>query len=395
MATILKAGNVASGAQITSDATGILEIRTGTGAGTTAITVGTDQAVTFAAGTTINGITVGRGAGAVSTNTAVGASALAATTGSSSNNTAVGSSAGAALTSGARNTALGFNALLLNTTGTENTAVGGNALNKSTTASSNTAVGYVALFENTTGTNNVGVGLGALQNNTTASHNTAVGFQAGLTNTVSSFNTFLGVQAGALYNGANANTWNTCVGGQAGYFLTTGTYNSFLGTQAGQVMTTGSKNTIVGAYNGNQGGLDIRTSSNNIVLSDGDGNPQARQQGAGGWFQANNSASWSVVSDARIKKNVQTITNGLAVITSLRPVEFDYILKEKHDIGFIAQEYEQVLPDQVSLDDTGSEEIKALTSGEPVKGVQQNLVPYLVAAIKELKAEIDALKGQS
>jgi hypothetical protein len=45
MATILKAGNVATGAQITSDATGILEIKTGTGAGTTAITVGTDQAV--------------------------------------------------------------------------------------------------------------------------------------------------------------------------------------------------------------------------------------------------------------------------------------------------------------------------------------------------------------
>jgi hypothetical protein len=52
MATILKAGNVATGAQITSDATGILEIRTGTGAGTTAITVGTDQAVTMAGRTT-------------------------------------------------------------------------------------------------------------------------------------------------------------------------------------------------------------------------------------------------------------------------------------------------------------------------------------------------------
>jgi hypothetical protein len=49
MATILKAGNVATGAQITSDATGILEIRTGTGAGTTAITVGTNQAVTMGA----------------------------------------------------------------------------------------------------------------------------------------------------------------------------------------------------------------------------------------------------------------------------------------------------------------------------------------------------------
>jgi len=63
MATILKAGNVASGAQITSDATGILEIRTGTGAGTTAITVGTDQAVTFAAGTTVSSLTT---SGAVS-----------------------------------------------------------------------------------------------------------------------------------------------------------------------------------------------------------------------------------------------------------------------------------------------------------------------------------------
>jgi hypothetical protein len=38
-------------------------------------------------------------------------------------------------------------------------------------------------------------------------------------------------------------------------------------------MTTGSKNSIFAAFNGNQGGLDIRTASNYIVLSDGDGNP--------------------------------------------------------------------------------------------------------------------------
>jgi hypothetical protein len=37
-------------------------------------------------------------------------------------------------------------------------------------------------------------------------------------------------------------------------------------------MTTGSKNTIIGAFNGNENSLDIRTSSNNIVLSDGDSN---------------------------------------------------------------------------------------------------------------------------
>ena len=39
-------------------------------------------------------------------------------------------------------------------------------------------------------------------------------------------------------------------------------------------MTSGAKNTILGRYNGNQGSLDIRTLNNNIVLSDGDGNPR-------------------------------------------------------------------------------------------------------------------------
>ena len=39
-------------------------------------------------------------------------------------------------------------------------------------------------------------------------------------------------------------------------------------------MTTGSKNTFLGGYNGNQNSLDLRTASNNIVLSDGDGAPR-------------------------------------------------------------------------------------------------------------------------
>jgi len=37
-------------------------------------------------------------------------------------------------------------------------------------------------------------------------------------------------------------------------------------------MTTGNKNTIIGGFNGNQDGLDIRTDDNWVVLSDGDGN---------------------------------------------------------------------------------------------------------------------------
>jgi trimeric autotransporter adhesin len=107
---------------------------------------------------------------------------------------------------------------------------------------------------NTTGSNNTAVGAKPSTKNTTASNNTAVGFQAGYTNTTGVNDTFIG--------------WS------AGYSNTTGDENTFVGNYAGYSVTTGSKNTILGRYTGNQGGLDIRTSSNYIVLSDGDGNPR-------------------------------------------------------------------------------------------------------------------------
>jgi hypothetical protein len=85
---------------------------------------------------------------------------------------------------------------------------------------------------------------------------------------------FIGQGAGAAKTtGGN----NTFVGTSAGGSATIGTGNTFVGVNdttngCGYAVTTGSKNTIIGGYTGNQGGLDIRTSNNNIVLSDGDGN---------------------------------------------------------------------------------------------------------------------------
>jgi hypothetical protein len=208
---------------------------------------------------TIDGLTVGQGAGNVSTNTAVGASAL---------------SSGSL--SGGNNTGIGYNSMLSNTSGTDSVAVGTFALYSNTTGVSNTAIGKQAVVNNTTGGSNVGVGYQALAANTTASYNTAVGYQALKTNTTASQNTAVGCQAS--YS-STTGTKNTVVGYQAGYSLTTGSNNTFIGRSssgygAGHLITTGSSNSILGGYNGNQGGLDIRTSSNNIVLSDGDGNPR-------------------------------------------------------------------------------------------------------------------------
>ena len=55
------------------------------------------------------------------------------------------------------------------------------------------------------------------------------------------------------------------------YNTTTGKYNIAIGDRSGENISTGSSNVILGSYNGNSGGLDIRTSNNNIILSDGSG----------------------------------------------------------------------------------------------------------------------------
>jgi hypothetical protein len=136
----------------------------------------------------------------------------------------------------------------------------------------------------------VAIGDSALRFNT-ASNNTAVGYQALYSNTQGNWNTAFGYGAGYSANLTSlATAGNTFIGGYAGYSLTTGVGNTFIGTAnptgngAGQAMTTGSYNTILGCYSGNQGGLDIRTSSNNIVLSDGAGNPRAYWRNDGKMF---------------------------------------------------------------------------------------------------------------
>jgi len=64
---------------------------------------------------------------------------------------------------------------------------------------------------------------------------------------------------------------NIGIGELSYYDTTSGQYNIGIGIQAGQKITSGSYNVILGGYNG-QTGLDLRTSSNNVVLSDGQGN---------------------------------------------------------------------------------------------------------------------------
>jgi hypothetical protein len=168
---------------------------------------------------------------------------------------------------GANNVALGGIALQDNTTGNDNTAIGYGALADNTTASDNTALGREALRLNVIGAGNVALGRSALYNNI-AGFNTAVGYFALFTNTSGTKNVAVGAGAGDTLT---IGSYNLFVGQDAGTRATTGSRNTFVGQGSGSFVTTGEKNTILGRYSGNQDGLDITTSSNNIVLSDGDG----------------------------------------------------------------------------------------------------------------------------
>lgn len=330
---------------------------------------------------TINDLTVGRGAGAVSTNTAVGASALAANT------------------TGPYNTAVGSGALQTNTSGESHTAVGYRALYSNTTGIDNTALGWAALYTNSTGNNNTALGKQTLANSTTGVNNTAVGWQAGFSNTTGSDGTFVGYKAGYSSTG-NANTY---LGDFAGQSATTATYNTFVGVNAGYTITTGGKNTILGAYAGNNGGLDIRTTSNNIVLSDGDGNPRLYYKGTdSAWKSAeiynNTSANTAnmyigsgydigrVTSALKYKQDVRDIES--IDITKFRPVRY----KSKCANDDQTKDYFGFIADEVA--DAGIEELVIRNANNEVESfAYDRMTVVLLKAIQELKAEFDAYKA--
>ena len=92
-------------------------------------------------------------------------------------------------------------------------------------------------------------------------------------------------------------------------------------------------------------------------------------------------------SDERLKDNITLIENSLEKVGQLKGYEFDWNdnqeVYEGHDVGVIAQEVEKVVP-----------EIVETREHDGYKAVKyEKLVPLLINAINELKAEIEELKS--
>jgi hypothetical protein len=280
-------------------------------------------------------------------------------------------------------TFIGYRAGYLTTTGADLTFVGGFAGNSNTTGSFNTAVGGGALFSNTTGNNNTAVGYQAGYSQTSPANgkNAYFGYQAGYANVTSDFNTYIG-----NFAGGNATSSN----------------NTFVGSGAGYLVTSGAKNTVLGNYNGDQGGLDIRTASNHIVLSDGDGNPRLFLQADGslrclGVY--NNAAAASNAVNVDASGNVYRSTSALKYKTNVRDLE-DIDINLFRAVRYNSncaidnpdQDHFGVIADEV--DAAGITELVNYGADGEVEGFQyERLTVVLLKAIQELKAEFDAYKA--
>ena len=96
-----------------------------------------------------------------------------------------------------------------------------------------------------------------------------------------------------------------------------------------------------------------------------------------------NAPNFNTTSDATLKTNVETLTGSLDAVKSLRGVSFDWLENGGSEVGVIAQEVEDVLPDVVNTNEDG---IKSVKYG--------NMVAVLIEAMKEQQAQIDELKTQ-
>ena len=326
-----------------------------------------------------------------SQNTACGLQSLYSnTTGAS--NTATGFQSLYSNTNGNFNDSVGLQSLYSNTTGSGNTATGSQSLYSNTTGANNIAFGYRSLYSNTTGSYNTATGREALRDNTTGSFNIAVGFQSLYSNTTGANNTATGMQS--LYSNTTG-SFNDSVGYRSLYNNTTGAKNAAVGFQAGDIITTGSRNVIIGQ----ESDPSAEDGNDQIVVGftlTGKGNDTAYVGGTNGAYNEKNVTTWETTSDERIKKNIEDNNTGLDILSQIQVRNFEYrtpdeitnlpshaaIEKDGVQLGVIAQEIQKVLPECVSENSTGVLSVNT----DP-------LVWYLINAVKELKAEIQALKG--
>ena len=150
--------------------------------------------------------------------------------------------------------------------------------------------------------------------------------------------------------------------------------------------TTGSKRAEFRVTDANDYGFlwTADTSANGTAYME----LEASSTGGGDLTVKGDVIAYGSPSDKKYKENIKPIESALDKAMKLQGVTFDWkdndsILDIKEDIGFIAQDVQEVLPELVRENKKGNLSLR-----------YQGITPILLEAIKELKAEIEELKKQ-
>jgi trimeric autotransporter adhesin len=153
-----------------------------------------------------------------------------------------------------------------------------------------------------------------------------------------------------------------------------------LNTNDGRVFTRkynvgiGSTVTLLNVWTENIGGGAYYTEGN---IGVGTTNPTAKFEVSG----TVKATDFDSLSDKNLKQNIKPIDSALEKIISINGVSFEWKCNQEPSIGVIAQEVENIFPELVNT--------------EKYKSVNYNgLVGVLIAAVKELNAEVSELRAQ-
>lgn len=192
---------------------------------------------------------------------------------------------------------------------------------------------------------------------------------------ITSVGTIANLTVSGTTNLGNVSTVRVSGGSPGQYLITDGNSNlSF-------TSITGNNNTIAYFFG------NVLTGNANLTFN-------GSSLYVGGAINATGDITAFFTSDARLKKDIEPISNALDKVNSLQGVSFDWnelgvslfdseYFVPAREVGVIAQQVKAVVPEVVTERSNGYLAVN-----------YEKLVPVLIEAIKELKAEVDALKSK-
>jgi hypothetical protein len=290
--------------------------------------------------------------------------------GTTSNNIIIGNGAfsSAASTGGGGNIAIGTNASNAAAANRTNTVAIGNGVTSTNT-------GAIAIGASATAAPIGGIAIGQSAAANGATNGTIVIGQ-------SSSNS----ADDALLVGSNV---TTAVGATSAIVLGHG---NTIGSNASEAVVLGVTGTTVAAVNVLAVGTNIATINTSNSVTIGKSTHTSYRMYA---------ASWTNLSDRRDKTNIESISDGLDLVTKLNPVKFRWNMRTggrtDMDSGFIAQEVRDAVSKDANsylgLVDDRDEDQLMLSPGKLIP-VLVNAIKQLDSALKSTQAELSNLKQQ-